>query len=282
VVSRSAYQLGASDLVLSHFSLARNHPIADRVALAAREGFAGIGLFVGQYAQLERDGFAPGGLRELLDEHDICLAEIEVVPGLGRHGPGGDRAGEVEDIAWRMADEFGCRYLQVIGPAEMPVADAADAFGGVCDRAADHGLVVGLEFLPFTDIVSVADARAIVETADRANGGICVDIWHHERGANDLPAIAALPGELVTGVQMSDGPRVPEDHDYYTDCLTNRRPPGAGEFDVAGFVGVLAASGVDVPWGLEVCSGSGWAAPAVHVAAIAAGMRTFLPGGGAA
>jgi sugar phosphate isomerase/epimerase len=281
VVSRSAYQLGASDLVLSHFSLARNHPIADRVALAAREGFAGIGLFVGQYAQLERDGFAPGGLRELLDEHDICLAEIEVVPGLGRHGVGGDRAAEVEDIAWRMADEFGCRYLQVIGPAEMPLADAAETFGGVCDRAAEHGLVVGLEFLPFTDIVTVTDARAIVETADRANGGICVDIWHHERGANDLAAVAALPGELVTGVQMSDGPRVPDDPDYYTDCLTNRRAPGAGEFDVAGFVGALAAAGVDVPWGLEVCSAAGWAEPAAHVAAIADGMRAFLPGGGA-
>lgn len=279
MVSRSAYQLGASDLVLSHFSLARDHPVADRIALAARAGFAGIGLFVGQYAALERDGFAPGGLRELLDAHDICLTEIEVVPGLGRDGVGGARAGEIEEIAWRMAAEFGCRYLQVIGPAEMPTADAASAFGGVCDRAADHGLVVGLEFLPFTDIVSVTDARAIVETANRANGGICVDIWHHERGANDLDAIAALPAELVTGVQMSDGARVPEDPDYYTDCLTNRRPPGAGEFDVAGFVGALASAGVDIPWGMEVCSASGWADPAVHVAAIADGMRQFLPGG---
>jgi sugar phosphate isomerase/epimerase len=281
VVSRSAYQLGASDLVLSHFSLARDHPIADRVALAAGAGFAGIGLYVGQYAKLERDGFAPGGLRELLAAHDLCLAEIEVVPGLGRDGVGGERAAEVEAIAWRMADEFGCRYLQVIGPAEMPVADAARAYAGVCDRAADHGLVVGLEFLPFTDIVSVGDARAIVEAADRPNGGICVDIWHHERGARDLAAIAALPAELVTGVQMSDGTREPEDPDYYTDCLTNRRAPGAGEFDVAGFVHALGASGVDVPWGMEVCSASGWAEPEVHVAVIAAGMRQFLPGGSA-
>lgn len=274
-----AYQLDASDLVLSHFSLRRDHPIEERIALAASAGFAGIGLFVGQYAALEQDGVAPGGLRELLDEHDLCLAEIEVVPGLGRDGVGGERAAAVEEIAWRMADEFGCRYLQVIGPAELPVDEAARAFGGLCDRAAEHGLVVGLEFLPFTDIVSPLDALRIVEGADRPNGGLCIDIWHHERGARDVTTIAELPPELITGVQMSDGTRVPEDPDYYTDCLTNRRAPGDGEFDVAGLVGLLAAAGVEVPWGMEVCSATGWADPARHVEAIASGMRSFLPGG---
>ena len=59
--------LGPDDLVLSHFSLARDHPIVSRVELAASAGFAGIGLYVGQYRQLERDGFAPHGLRDLLD-----------------------------------------------------------------------------------------------------------------------------------------------------------------------------------------------------------------------
>jgi sugar phosphate isomerase/epimerase len=273
-----AMQLPPGGLVLSHFSLAREHPIAERVALAGANGFTSIGLYVGHYAQLERDGFAPGGLRELLAEHDVRLAEIEVVPGLGRDGEGGERAAEFEATAWRMADAFGCRYLQVIGPAGAPLADAARAFGGVCDRAADHGLVVGLEFLPFTDIVSVHDARAIVEAADRPNGGICVDIWHHERGARDLAAIAALPPELVTGVQLNDGTRVPEDPDYYTDCLSNRRAPGDGEFELAAFLEALVGAGVAVPWSLEVCSSRGWAHAPAHVARIAVGMRQFVDG----
>jgi sugar phosphate isomerase/epimerase len=263
-------------LVLSHFSLDRQHPIADRVRLAAANGFDSIGLFVGNYATLEAEGFAPGGLRELLDEHGIRLAEIEVIPGLGRDGVGGERAGEMEEIAFRMADEFGCRYLQVIGPADMPVAEAGAAFGALCDRAADHGLVTGLEFLPFTDIVTVHDARAVVEAAGRPNGGICVDIWHHERGANDLAAIATLPGELITGVQLNDGTRVPEDPDYYTDCLRNRRPLGDGEFDVDGFLSALETAGCAVPWSLEVCSASGWADAEAHVAAIGESVRRFV------
>ena len=221
-------------------------------------------------------GEAPGRLRELLDEHDLLLAEIEVVPGLGRDGRGGDDAAEVEATAWRMADAFGCRYLQCIGPAELPPADAARAFGGVCDRAADHGLVVGLEFLPFTDIVDVHDARRLVEAADRPNGGICVDIWHHERGARDLDAITALPAELVVGVQVNDGARRPADPDYYTDCLANRVPPGEGEFDLVGFIAAVRDTGTTVNWSPEVCSAWGWAHPGEHIERIAAGMRAAL------
>jgi len=276
VAQHSPRELGARQLVLSHFSLARHHPIEDRVHVAAAAGFAAIGLYVGQYQQLETTGFAPNGLRELLEQHGICLAEIEVVPGLGADGTIAERAAMMEATAWRMADAFECRYVQAIGPADLPTEAAGRAFAGLCDRAADHGLVVGLEFLPFTDIVSVHDARRIVEAADRSNGGICVDIWHHQRGANDLAAIAALPGELITGIQMSDGTLVPQDPDYYDDCLANRVAPGDGEFDVAGFIAAVRSTGCTVPMSLEVCSTAGWEQPAAHVQRIAAGMRAFM------
>ena len=267
--------LGRDDLVLSHFSLDRDHPIASRVELAASAGFAAIGLYVGQYRQLERDGFAPHGLRDLLDEHGICLAEIEVVPGLGVDGWGADRAAEAECIAWRMADEFQCRYVQAIGPAHSSLRVAAEAFGSLCDRAGGHGLVVGLEFLPFTDIADVDQARRIVEEAGRPNGGICVDIWHHERGANDLAAIAALPAELITGVQLSDGPRSPREADYYTDCLENRVAVGDGEFDVEAFVAAVRGTGCEVPFAAEVCSKDGWQHAEEHVSRLAEAMRRY-------
>jgi sugar phosphate isomerase/epimerase len=260
------------ELVLSHFSLPRFHPIADRVRLAAANGFDGIGLYTGHYEQLEREGFAPHGLAELLDQHGIRLREIEVITALAATDDGRSRA----DIAWRMADAFGCRYVQVIGPAGDDLVAAAQAWGDLCDRAADHGLVLGLEFLPFNDIPNVHAARRIVEAAGRGNGGICVDIWHHQRGANDLAAIAALPGEMITGIQLNDGTITPQLPDYYTDCLASRRPMGEGEFDVRGFLDVVHATGTTAGWSLEVPSTWGWAHPDEHVAAIATGIRRFL------
>lgn len=270
------HDLGPEHRVLSHFTLSRFHPIEDRIRLAAENGFAGIGLWAGHYERLEQEGRAPGELKDLLATHGLVLAEIEVVPGLGADGPGGERAGEIEAVAWRMADEFESRYLQVIGPGGPDRAAAAAAFGALCDRAGDHGLVVGLEFLPFTDIVTLHDARAIVETAGRPNGGVCVDVWHLQRGLRDLDALASWDGRLITGLQLNDGAAVPVDDDYYTDCLENRVAPGEGDFDLAAIISAIRATGTRVPWSLEVPSAKGWVAAESHVAAVARGATTVL------
>ena len=275
---RSPHDLTNHDLVVSHFTLGRHFDIGDRVGSAAAAGCAGVGLYVGEYRRLERSGFAPEALHDLLSRHGLCLAEIEVLQGWADPSVADtDRYREIEATAWRMADAFGCRYVQAIGPYAGSVADAGRSYRGLCDRARDHGLVVGLEFLPFTNIYSAADALAIVETADRDNGGVCVDIWHHERGAADLALIEAIPAARVMGIQMSDGPLVPDDDDYFEDCLRNRVAPGDGEFDVTGFVTALRSRGVTAPWSLEVCNEAAWDTDGVdHVTRCAAGMRGFL------
>jgi sugar phosphate isomerase/epimerase len=274
---RSPRELNSSDLVLSYFSLDRQHPLEDRVAAAAAAGFAGIGLYIGEYQRLQREGLAGAWLDDILDRHGMCVAEIEVVRGWAQQGNAYDACLAMEASAWEMADRFGCRYLQAIGPYDGTVEEAGRAYGALCDRAADHGLVVGLEFLPFTNIVTAGDALRIVEVADRPNGGVCVDIWHHTRGANDLALVQAIPAEKVTGVQMSDGKLVPRNPDYLQDCLRNRVAPGSGEFCAVKFVRALIEMGVDVPWGMEVCNDSVWGQPAAgHVLAVAEGMRAVL------
>ncbi len=273
---RKPRDLGADDLVFSHFSLSMHHPIEDRISAAAAAGFAGIGLYIGDYKRLVDSGFGPEQLRECLDEAGICLAEIEVLSAWGSPSKAAHHA-EFSAIAWELADMFEPRYLQTTGPYECSVAEAARAWGDVCDQAADHGLTVGLEFLPFTNVFDAADALTIAQEADRPNGGVCADIWHHVRSRNDLDLMKAIPAELITGIQMSDGPLAPQLEDLRDDCLVNRLPPGEGEFDVDGFVSWLLEAGVDLPWSLEVCNAEGWAGPAAeHAARCANGMRAAL------
>lgn len=268
--------LTGSDLVLSHFTLARNHPLDDRIRAAGAAGFAGIGLFAGQYAQLRSDGLEVAELQNLLDESSVCIAEVEALSGWANHEPSPDYFA-FESIVWDVVDTFESRYVQAIGPYEGTLHDAAARFGELCDRAGEHGAVVGLEFLPFTNLVTAADTLRIVEEAARPNGGVCVDIWHHARGANDLDMIRALPGELITGIQMSDGPMTPQLEDYKDDCLRNRISPGDGEFGAVEFVSTLLDAGVDLPWSLEVCNDDNWGSPAAEpVERSAAGMRAVL------
>jgi sugar phosphate isomerase/epimerase len=252
---RDAHDLRSDDLVLSYFSLARYSDFDERLQAAAAAGFAGIGMFVLDYQRLRDDvGLRSSDIRAKLDGAGLCIAEIEVMRGWAPSGEPAAQSRAMEALAFEMADEFGGRYLQAIGPYEGTVADAARGFGGLCDRAAEHDLLVGIEWVPFTNIRTAADALAIVAAADRPNGGLCVDIWHHIRGAADESMIRALPPERIFAVQLSDGPLTPQQDDYYTDCLDNRVPPGQGEFDVAGFVAVLDAMGVEAPISLEVCS----------------------------
>ncbi len=280
MTGRAPRSLTGDDMVLSHFSLERNHDLDDRIASAGAAGFAGIGLFAGQWMTLTDDGWSQSRLGDALDTASIGLAEIEVLAHWGRSAPTEEQLA-FEAVVWDLVDTFESRYVQAIGSYDGSIHDAAIRFGALCDRAAEHGAVVGLEFLPFTNIVDAGDALRIVEEAGRPNGGVCVDIWHHVRGADDVSLLEAIPGELITGVQMSDGPRRAPDtgpgFDYRDDCLRHRVPPGSGEFDVSGFVELLRAKGVDVPWGLEVCNDAAWGRPAHdHVHAIARGMRSLI------
>ena len=271
-------------LVLSHFSLERNHPLDDRARAAGAAGFEGIGLFAGQYRQLLADGWSAARVHDLLDEAGVSIMEAEALSGWGARHPSDDYL-QFEQFLWDMVDEFDVPYVQAIGPVDIGAdgtfTEAAVRFGQLCDRAAVHGATVGLEFLPFTNIVDAADALAVVEGAGRANGGVCVDVWHHVRGANDLDLIRRLPTELIAAVQMSDGPVAPASPDdiadYKDDCLRHRVPPGQGTFDVDGFVTALLDLGVDLPWDLEVCNDAAWGRPAAeHVTACAVGMRSVL------
>jgi sugar phosphate isomerase/epimerase len=267
-------------LVLSHFTLDRNHPLDDRVRAAGAAGFAGIGLFAGQYRQLLADGWSAARLHDLLDDAGISIMEAEALSGWGARHPSDDYL-DFERFIWQMVDEFDVPYVQAIGPVDVGAdggfAAAGERFGALCDRAAAHGATVGLEFLPFTNVVDAADALAIVDAAGRANGGVCVDIWHHVRGANDLDLIRRIPTELIAGVQMSDGPLAPASDDYKDDCLRHRVPPDEGTFDVDAFVTTLLDLGVDRPWDLEVCNDGAWGRPAAdHVTACADGMRRVL------
>jgi sugar phosphate isomerase/epimerase len=262
-------------LVLSHFTLARDHPLDDRIRAAAAAGFDGIGFFAGQYPVLG-DAWNDARIHECLDQHGVSMAEVEALSGWAA-AVLDDRYLEFERVVWSLVEEFEVPYVQAIGPVEGSVTDAGRRFGELCDRAADHGATVGLEFLPFTNVVDATDALTIVEAAGRSNGGVCADIWHHARGADDLDLIRRIPPELLVRVQMSDGPAEPTLDDYRDDCLRYRVAPGDGEFDVDGFVDAVLDVGYDGPWDIEMCHGADrTASPDARLADASAGMRRVL------
>ena len=91
----------------------------------------------------------------------------------------------------------------------LPLDAVTERFAGICDRAAEHGVRIGIEFLPFSEIPDAATAWQIVRDADRPNGGLDVDSWHHFRGAADLGQLLAIPPGADRGRATSTTPVLP-------------------------------------------------------------------------
>ncbi len=242
-------------LWLSHHSL-RYASMEERVAAAACAGLDGIGLSLRAYRRWLRDGHSDAELTDILGRHEQRLVELEALLGWAQSGEQRDRAAADEELAFHLADTFGPTYLQAIGPYDDTIDDVVEDYAALCDRASAHQLTVGIEFLPFTNIPDLTTAAGIAGRANRDNGGICVDAWHFFRGTADFDALAAIPGELIANIQINDGPLEPEDDDYLADCLTNRRCPGDGEFDLDRFMRTIAATGCTAPISIEVISTS--------------------------
>jgi sugar phosphate isomerase/epimerase len=259
VIDRSAHDLDSGDIVLGHFTLGRTYPLDARLEAAEASGVAGVGLFMADLERHAAAGLSDADLQRKLEARGLLFVDLDLITLAPRDEPMVERAERFTRRAVELADRFGYRYLQAIGPVAEPGAagfdEIVDALGRVADAVEPFGVEVGLEYVGFTTVTTAAEAVAIATATGRSNVGVCIDVWHHRRGPAQPDLASSVPAELVRCVQLNDGPVVPEDPDYKTDCVRNRWPPGAGEMDVAGFVAEIRAMDVDVPWTVEVCRG---------------------------
>jgi sugar phosphate isomerase/epimerase len=246
---------GERVLVLAHGSL-RNAGFRDRVLAAAQAGFDGLGLHVREYARLRAEGRSDADLRAVLADAGLRLVEIETVLGWDdppeRRDPDGLQR---EASAFAMADALGARHIVAVGAMAGGLRPTAtEGFAALCQRAAEHGLLVALEPQACSSIPDLATATAIVDGAAQPNGGLNVDVWHQTRGGWPLEALRALAPEQVVVIQIDDGPAQPVTDDYLQECTRYRVAPGDGDFDLDGFLSSLLATGTTAPVSVEVLS----------------------------
>jgi sugar phosphate isomerase/epimerase len=261
--ARTPRALGRNDLVASYYTLAgagvgepARFSFAERVAAAAAAGFAGVGLLADDYAACRAAGLSDADMRAILGDHGIGVVEVEFLFGWCRGDERASFSRGVEERLYALADALGARHMNVgdIDPAgeREPLERVAERFAALCDRAAEHGLLVGIEFLPWTDIPDAAGAWQIARLAGRPNGGVLVDAWHYFRGRCDADALRAVPADRIVGVQLDDADALCVG-ELYQDTL-RRRLPGEGGFDLVGLIRFLDAMGVDVPVSVEMIS----------------------------
>jgi sugar phosphate isomerase/epimerase len=256
--------LGRADLVLCSGTVPRGTPFRARLRAAAGAGYRGVSLWGRDYQAARDEGYSDADLAALLDDHGLAVAELDPVwwwtPGAASFSipPELDpidvfRFGEAE--LFRIGEVLGARSVNAVDVVggDWGLPDAAESFAALCDRAAEHGLLVHLEWLAWSRIADLASALQIVTSADRPNGGLNVDTWHCARTGTSAQDLRTLPGNRVLAVQVDDGPAEPE-KDLVDATLHRRLLPGDGAFDLLGYLGSLRAIGTDAPVGVEVFS----------------------------
>ena len=256
--------MGPDDLVLCSGTLPRGVPFSERLAAASGAGFAAVSLWGRDYAAARTEGHSVADMRSMLADHGLVVAELDPawwwLPGAADIHI--DPAADAEDVfrfgepdLFSIADALGARSLNAVDVfgGTWDTDGAAEAFAGLCRRAAEHDLLVHLEWLPWSRIPDLATAVEIVRRAEQPNGGLNVDAWHLVRSGTPLSELADVPGDLILGVQLDDGPAEAE-QDLVTATLHQRSLPGEGAFDLRGIVDALRKTGTTAPTGVEVFS----------------------------
>ena len=210
-------------------------PFERKAHAAAAAGFTGISVYSHEYRP---------GLRDLLDDLGLYVAEVD---GAMAWMPG-QRGAEVAQVL-DMAADLAARSVTVLETGLQPLdpALAADAFRDVCDRARNYGVAVHIEPFAWSGIATLDAALEIVNRADRSNGGILLDTWHHVRGPDAAHTTRAAAARVLAA-QVSD-PAPQPGRDLREECMTNRRMPGP---IAAAIVSELRAFGCAAPLEVEV------------------------------
>lgn len=248
--------LAAGDLVLCAGTL-QNASLRERVDAAVAGGFRGLSLFASDYRRARKDGLSDADIRTLLADNALEIAELDPLitwlPGAVGGIPLFDAS---EDEFYAIRDAIGARSINAIvfTPDPVPEAALADSFAALCERGAAHGMLVHLEFMPWTQVATALDAWDVVREAGHENGGIMLDTWHHFRGGlSDTELAEKVPTERIFAVQLDDAPTEAEE-DIVSETLNRRRLPGEGDIDLPAILRMLREGGSPAPLGVEVFS----------------------------
>jgi sugar phosphate isomerase/epimerase len=252
------------DLICSYYTVSGVSPTAggssprpfeDRVRACAEAGYAGVGIHVRDYRAIRQAGATDADLKAILAHHGMRHVEVEFLLNWFADGEVGEASRNDEELLYHMAETFGARLMFTGGDLApnnpMPFDELTARFARLCARAAERGVTVGVEPVPWTNIRDLNDAIRLIDGSGAKNAGLYLDVWHLYRSGLDYGRLRALDPKRIVGVQLDDaGSEI--QGSIIEDTLDHRLLPGEGVADVAAFVAAL--EGVEGPFAVEILS----------------------------
>ena len=132
--------------------------------------------------------------------------------------------------------ELGASHILVVGN-DPERARLIDRFGAFCKACAGFGLRPMLEFIPYSQIRSLAEARDMLTASRADNAGILVDALHLSRSGGSPADIRQYPSDLFTYLHLCDAPaELPAADQIRAEARGGRLYPGEGGLWLEDFV----------------------------------------------
>ena len=229
-------------LCLAHLTLIELTP-PRMVEAAADAGFTQVSLRLAPATPSERQHPMIGGtamMRETLAclrDRGVRVHDVELVS----LSAGTDVAASEPLVA--AAAELGARQMLVAGD-DADEARLAGRLRELAGLGARYGVRVGLEFMPWRGISTLASALRVVQQA--GIGGVVVDAIHLDRSGGSPAEIAAIPAAHWGWFQVCDAPaqRPLHEDELLFQARQARLPPGRGGLDLAGMLRAIPKNSV--------------------------------------
>lgn len=230
--------------------------IENRIEAIARSAWRGMGISQDDLRAL-RDTMGFGELRSRIADAGLDHTQVEVLTNWWLTGPAAHSARETEQLLFAAAEELGATHVKVVtafSDAPSSVESLAQPLAALVRRAADRGIRIALEPLPFSMVPSVPAGVDLVRMVDHPACGLVVDAWAVFRAGTDLATLGAcLEPNLVFAVELDDAARTVQGS-LFEDTINNRKLCGEGDFELTQFVKTMTAVGFDGPWSVEIIS----------------------------
>ena len=228
-------------------------PVQERVDALAAGGLAGRGVVEGELETVRRTiGFE--ALAAQIRAAGLRYVEVEL---LADWWLGEDLWRPRWDLLLDAATTLGAGVIKLgtsFGDAVDDVTPFVEPARALAREAADHGVRLALEPLPFALISSVPQGAELVGRVQNSSFGLCVDAWHIFRAGTSLAEVAdCLTAEMVVNVELNDADEE-SIGTLFEDTRDRRRYAGEGSFDLRGLVHLLRTVGFTGPWGVEILS----------------------------
>lgn len=234
-----------NELCLANLTVADAGPL-ELIGAAAAGGFDSVNLWLveppamAHFTRLRREVTPVVANRPLIDAIRARCDERGIgifTASAGWLGPAFDRASIDPAVETLLA--LAARSISVVG-WDPERERLLENFIALCEAARPHDLTVHLEFMSYSQVRTVEDARDFIERSAQPNARLIIDVLHLDRSGGTVAALRSLAPESIASVQLCDARRKHPPSDKLRDeSVNDRRLPGEGELPLLDLIDAL-------------------------------------------